>query len=150
MRSLPFSYKHLAAALLVGLALRLFFIVHFPFDAGDTHFYEELARNWLNHGVYGLFVQGHVLPVDMRMPGYPALLTVIYAAFGPAGKAVLIVQAIIDLMTCVLAALIAARLSPASRRTIVANAALWIAALCPFTANYSAVVLTEVLATFLT
>jgi len=73
-----------------------------------------------------------------------------YAMFGQAGKAVLIVQAIIDLMTCVLAALIAAHLSPASRRTVVATAALWIAALCPFTANYTAVVLTEVLATFLT
>ena len=150
MRPLPFSYKHLAAALLVGLALRLFFIVHFPFDAGDTRFYGELARNWLHHGVYGLFLQGQLIPVDMRMPGYPAFLAAMYAMFGQAGKAVLIVQAIIDLMTCVLAALIAVRLSPASWRTVVATAALWLAALCPFTANYTAVVLTEVLATFLT
>jgi hypothetical protein len=150
MSSRPFSYRHLAAALLAGLALRLLFIVHFPFEAGDTHFYGELARNWLDHGTYGLFVHGQLTPVDMRMPGYPAFLAVIYAIFGQAGKAVLIVQAIIDLMTCVLAALIAARLSTASRRTVVATAALWLAALCPFTANYTAVVLTEVLATFLT
>lgn len=146
----PVSYKHLAAALLAGLALRLFFVAHFSPGSGDSHFYEELARNWLNHGVYGLFIQGQLIPVDMRMPGYPAFLAVIYAALGQAGKAVLIVQAIIDLMTCVLAALIAARLSPASRRMAVTTAALWMAALCPFTANYSAVVLTEVLATFLT
>lgn len=135
---------------MAGLALRLFFVAHFSPYSGDTHFYEDLARNWLDHGVYGLFVQGQLLPVDMRMPGYPALLAATYAVFGQAGKAVLVVQVIIDLMTCVLTAAIAARLSPASNRKVVANAALWIAALCPFTANYTAVVLTEVLATFLT
>ena len=148
--SRPVSYKHLVAALLAGLALRLFFIVHFPFEAGDTHFYRELARNWLDHGTYGLFVRGQLIPVDMRMPGYPAFLAAVYAMFGQTGKAVLIVQAIVDLMTCVLAALIAARLAPDSRRTVVATAALWLAALCPFTANYTAVLLTETLATFLT
>ena len=147
---LPVSYKHLAAALLAGLALRLFFVAHFSTYSGDTHFYEELARNWLDHGVYGLFVHGQLIPVDMRMPGYPAFLAAIYAMFGHAGKAVLVVQAIVDLMTCVLAALIAARLAPAAKRTLAATVALWMAAVCPFTANYSAVVLTEVLATFLT
>jgi len=135
--------------LLAGLALRLIFIVHFSPFSSDTTFYEELARNWLDHGVYGLFVRGQLFPVDMRMPGYPALLAATYAVFGQAGKAVLLVQAFIDLMTCVLIAAIAARLSPASSRTVVATAALWIAALCPFTANYTAIVLTEVLATFL-
>src|ERR1019366_3705986 len=97
MSSRSLSYKHLVAALLAGLALRLFFIVHFPFEAGDTHFYGELARNWLYHGVYGLFLHGQLVPVDMRMPGYPAFLAAMYAMFGQAGKAVLIVQAIIDL-----------------------------------------------------
>ena len=59
-------------------------------------------------------------------------------------------QAVIDLMTCVLTAIIAARTSPGPSKTRVATVALWLAALCPFTANYNAVVLTEVLATFLT
>jgi len=140
----------LIPALLAGLALRFFFIAHFSPFSNDTKFYEELARNWLYHGVYGLFVRGELLPVDMRMPGYPALLAAIYAVFGQAGKAIFIVQAIIDLMTCVLTAAIAARLAPASNRGVVATAALWMAALCPFTANYTAAVLTEVLATFLT
>ncbi|MGA3293534.1 MAG: hypothetical protein ABSE45_06060 [Candidatus Acidiferrales bacterium] len=146
----PVSYKHLVPALLAGLALRLFFIAHFSPYSSDTKFYEELARNWLDHGVYGLFVRGQLLPVDMRMPGYPSFLAAIYAVFGQAGKAVLFVQAVIDLVTCLLTAAIAARLSPVSSRTVVATAALWIAALCPFTANYTAVALTEVLATFLT
>ncbi len=63
---------------------------------------------------------------------------------------VMVAQAFVDLATCVMAALIAARLAPVSRRAIVGTVALWMAALCPFTANYSAVVLTETLATFFT
>ncbi|MGH9705843.1 MAG: hypothetical protein ACRD5R_03710 [Candidatus Acidiferrales bacterium] len=35
-------------------------------------------------------------------------------------------------------------------RSRVTNTALWLAVLCPFTANYTGAVLTEVLATFLT
>jgi hypothetical protein len=148
--SLPVSYKQLAAALLAGLALRLYFVAHFSPFAGDTKFYEELARNWLDRGVYGLFVHGQLLPVDMRMPGYAAFLTAIYAVFGRASKTIMVVQALVDLATCILAALIAARLTPAPKRALAATATLWMTALCPFTANYSAVVLTEVLATFLT
>jgi len=140
----------LGAALLIGFALRLFFIFKFSPYSGDTKFYEELARNWLYHGVYGLFVRGQLSPVDMRMPGYPAFLAAVYAVFGRSDKAVMIAQAVIDLGTCVLAAVIAACLAPPSRRRIAATVALWLAAVCPFTANYSAIVLTEVLATFLT
>lgn len=146
----PISRRHLVAALLAGLALRLFFIVHFPFSAGDSRFYEELARNWADENVYGLFLWGGVIPLDVRMPGYPAFLAAVYAVVGPTRTAVMGVQAVLDLMTCLLAALIAARLAPASHQTVVATAALWIASLCPFTANYSAVILTETLATFLT
>lgn len=150
MSSRLLSYRHLLAALVFGLALRVFFIVRFPFVAGDSQFYEELARNWLQHGVYGLFVHGQLTPVDMRMPGYPAFLAAVYRLLGQSSKAVMAAQAFVDLATCVLVALLAARLAPASKRTIVATVALWMAALCPFTANYTAVVLTEVLATFLT
>src|ERR1700685_3126012 len=82
------SYRHLVAALSLGLALRLFFIIHFPFYAGDTKFYDELARNLLDHRVYGLFVHGQLTPVDMRMPGYPAFLAGVYAVFGRMTRAV--------------------------------------------------------------
>jgi len=144
------SYKHLVAALSLGLALRLFFVIHFPFYAGDTKFYDELARNLLDHGVYGLFVRGQLTPVDMRMPGYPVFLSGLYAAFGRSSKAVMFFQAFIDLLSCVLTAVIAGLIAPTDSKKRVATIALWMAALCPFTANYSAALLTEVLSTFLT
>jgi hypothetical protein len=63
---------------------------------------------------------------------------------------VLLAQVVMDMGTCFLIALIAARLAPAAARRRVALAGLWLAALCPFTANYTAVPLTETLTTFLT
>ncbi|MGC1544109.1 MAG: hypothetical protein WA772_07230 [Candidatus Acidiferrales bacterium] len=150
MNSRVVSYTQLALALAAGMALRLYFIVHFPFYAGDTKFYEELARNWVDHGVYGLFVMGQLAPVDMRAPGYPAFLAAIYFLLGRGSRAVMLAQAFLDLGTCVLTAGIAARLAPVARRRVVATAALWLAALCPFTANYTAGVLSESLAIFLT
>ncbi len=146
-------YKHLLPALLAGLALRLFFIWHFPFHSGDTAYYEELARNWLYHGVYGFYSHGQLLPSDARVPGYPAFLAGIYFLAGTSRKAVMLAQAFVDLATCVLAAGIADRLAagaPGETRSRVAAAALWLTALCPFTANYTAVPQTEVLATFFT
>jgi hypothetical protein len=146
-------HKHLVPALLAGLALRLFFIWRFPFYSGDTAYYEELARNWLYHGIYGFYSHGQLLPSDARGPGYPAFLAGIYFLGGRGRLVVMLAQAFVDLATSVLAAGTAARLSgdaPDATRTRVAAAALWLTALCPFTANYAAVPLTEVLATFFT
>jgi hypothetical protein len=148
----PF-YKHLLPALFAGLALRLFFILYFPFYSGDTAYYEELARNWLYHGTYGFYSHGQLFPSDARVPGYPAFLAAIYFFAGTGRLAVMLAQAFFDLATCVLAAgtasLVAAD-APEAIRARVAAAAVWLTALCPFTANYTAVPLTEVLATFLT
>jgi 4-amino-4-deoxy-L-arabinose transferase-like glycosyltransferase len=140
-----------ALAVLTGFALRLFFILKFPVqDSGDAPFYIELAWNWLKKGVYGFAIAGHLTPVDMRVPGYPAFLVTIFALFGQSTFAVMLAQAALDLATCVTVALIAARLAKPDSRPRVALAALWLAALCPFTANYTAVVLTETLVIFLT
>jgi hypothetical protein len=150
-RLLPISYQHLAAALCCGLALRLYFVARFPFYAGDTKFYEELAQNWLYHGVYGLFIRGELTPVDLRVPGYPAFLAGLYTIFGRERMAVMLAQAVIDLFTCVIAALIAARIAaPASKKSQAATIALWMAALCPFIASYTAAILTETLAALFT
>jgi len=140
-----------ALAAFIGLALRLFFVLKFPsFESGDAPFYIELAWNWLKKGVYGAAVSGQVVPLDSRAPGYPAFLAAVFAAAGHSSRAVMIAQAFVDLGTCFVIALIAARLARRSARRRVALAALWLAALCPFTANDTAVVLTETLAAFLT
>ena len=70
--------------------------------------------------------------------------------FGRTIRAIVLSQVALDLGTCFLTAALSAALAPVAGRRRVAIAALWLAATCPFLANYSAVVLTEVLATFLT
>jgi len=151
-------FSHPLVALAAGLCLRLFFVFKFPANSGDTVLYDQMATNWLKHHVYAMEVFGQITPVDLRMPGYPAFLAVIYAITGRTGADarfdVMVTQAFADLLTCVLIASLAATLSlmvnergPAGR---VFSAALWLAALCPFTANYAAVPLTEIFATFFT
>lgn len=142
---------NMAFAALAGLVLRVIFVLKYPVtDSGDAPIYIELAWNWLKKGVYGFPVHGQLTPVDMRVPGYPAFLGAVFAFAGKSTQAAMFAQAAVDLGTCFVIALIAARLAPATSRRRVALAALWLAALCPFTANYSAVILTEALITFLT
>jgi len=142
--------RHLCLAALAGLSLRLVFVFRHPAVAGDTPVYEELAWNWLHHHVYGLVLGGQLTPVDVRMPGYPAFLSVIYALFSASRLAVMLAQAVLDLGTCALTAALALHLIPEALSRRVAIAALWLTATCPFIANYAAVPLTEGLATFLT
>ena len=142
---------NVALAVLTGLALRIFLVLRFPATgSGDSPFYIQLAWNWLRNGVYGGAVDGRLVPLDARMPGYPAFLAAIFAVAGNSQRAVMLAQVAVDLATCFLIALIAALLAPAPARRRVALAGLWLAALCPFTGNYTAVVLTETLVTFLT
>ena len=139
----------LAAA--AGLVVRLIFVLRFPMaSSGDSSFYMDLGWNWLKHGVYGFEVNGVLTPVDMRVPGYPAFLAAIFAVAGRSTRAVMAIQAFLDLVTCFVVALIAARMAPKESRARAAIAAMWLAALCPFTANYTAVILTETLMIFLT
>lgn len=138
-------------AALAGLGLRLLFTLGFPSaGSGDSPFYIELAWNWLKNDVYGFPVSGRLTPVDMRLPGYPTFLAAVFAVAGQSTRAVMLAQVCVDLLTCFLIALIAARLAPEACRRRVAIAGLWLAVLCPFTANYTATVLTETLVTFLT
>jgi hypothetical protein len=142
---------NVVAAVLVGLALRVYLVLKFPVtDTGDAPFYIELAWNWLKNSVYGFPVYGRLAPVDMRVPGYPAFLAAVFAFAGQSTRAAMLAQVAVDLATCFLIALIAARIAPEVSRRRLALGGLWLAALCPFTANYTAVVLTETLVTFLT
>jgi hypothetical protein len=151
-------FSHPLVALAAGLCLRLFFVLRYPANSGDTVLYEQMATNWLRHHVYAMEVFGQITPVDLRMPGFPLFLAVVYAMTGRTGGdarfSVMIAQTLVDLLSCVLIATLAATLSLMANERIppgrVFRAALWLAALCPFTANYVAVPLTEVFAIFFT
>ena len=74
---------NVALAALAGLALRFFFVLKLPVtDSGDAPFYIELAWNWLKNGVYGAVVDGQLMPLDTRVPGYPAFLAAIFRVAG--------------------------------------------------------------------
>ena len=145
-------------ALLAGACLRLFFVLKFPAGSGDTVIYEQLATNWLKYGKYAMDIVGQPFPVDLRMPGYPAFLAILYAMTGRTGEdarlAVMLAQTFVDLLTCLLIAGLAALLvhsyDTQAKPKRAFTAALWLAALCPLTANYVAVPLTEVWAVLLT
>lgn len=132
-----------AAALAVGLALRLWFVAHAARIDGDTLIYGNIAKNLLTRGVYGFSqtTQG-VAPTLIRLPGYPLFLAACFKVFGlDHYMAVMRVQCVIDLATCLLAAGLARRLFGGRA----GMAALWLGALCPFTAAYAAAALTETL-----
>jgi hypothetical protein len=141
---------HVVLAALAGLALRAYLVLRFPANAGDSSIYEELARNWLDAHVYGLAHANGIVASDLRVPGYPGFLALLYLLIGRGQGDILLAQAIVDLGTCFLVAWLASCLVPDSQRRRVALAGLWLAATCPFVADYAAVPLTEVLATFLT
>jgi hypothetical protein len=145
-------------ALAAGLCLRLYFVLKFPANSGDTVLYEEIATNWLKHHVYAMTVGGQITSVDLRMPGYPAFLAIIYALTGRTGADarlwVMLAQTGVDLLSCLVIARLAVLLACSSENSApdkrLHSIALWLAALCPFTANYAAVPLTEVFASFWT
>jgi hypothetical protein len=144
-------FSHPLTALVIGLIFRLAFVLLLPSTAGDTPLYESLATNWLKHHVYGIPIDGTITALDLRMPGYPAYLALVQALSHQSAETarfwVMLGQVLLDLAACLLIAGIAARCSArAGNSSRVFTAALWLAALCPFSANYTAVPLTETFA----
>ncbi len=119
---------------------------HNPDLSGDPLLYGAIARNLLQHGVYGFTASA---PTLIRLPGYPLFLAACFRIFGVEHYyPVLYLQVLIDLLGCWLLARLAARLAPAPHQNRAARATLWLAALCPFTACYTAAPLTETLELF--
>lgn len=142
-KNLRFFLLLSAAALL----LRLFFIFRFPGVVTDSFVYGDIAKNWLQHGIYGLSGPDEISQTYIRLPGYPAFLAFIFAIFGMEHyRAVLFVQMFVDLGTCFLCADIALRLLGPK----FAKIAFALACFCPFFADYSAAALTETLEIFFT
>src|SRR4051794_15730941 len=129
-----------------ALALRFFFVFHFPMYTPDSLVYGDFAKNWVQHHAYGISSPDGTIPADFRLPGYPAYLALSFLVagidhYGPACMG----QVFVDLGTCFLVAALALRI-------VDERAAKWafaLAALCPFLANYASTALTETWSIFL-
>jgi hypothetical protein len=136
-------------ALALGTWLRLWFLWHFPQVNGDGLVYGDIAKNWLLHGIYGRTDYSAGLPAIqptlIRLPGYPLFLAACFRIFGVDHYgAVLYLQVAIDLLSALIVG--------GTTRVIAGDRAgmwaLYLAALCPFTANYVAAPLCETLSIF--
>ena len=153
MRSLRLADKgawFTLAVLAVGAVFR-FWVIHAHTQIwGDTLVYGDIATNWLRHGIYGHSVgqadgSTTIEPTLVRLPGYPAFLVLCFSLFGVANyRAVEYLQLLADLGSCLLVAGLTRKIW--GRRA--GQIALVVAALCPFTTNYTAAPLTETLSIF--
>lgn len=151
----PSLYDLLTLSLLLaGLLLRMYFVQHQAFVAADSILYQDIAYSWLHRGIYGFATATSARPTLIRVPGYPMILAAVAWVFDPLLKAapatlrsfapVLWLQVAADLATCWMVRTLAKR--AAGERA--GMAALAMACLCPFTANYTAVPLTETFTLF--
>jgi len=137
------SWLSVSLAVALGACLRLAFIHYAPTISGDTFIYGDIALSWKQYGIYG-FSQPPLPPTPtlIRLPGYPLFLVLCFHLFGAEHyTAVLLVQLVVDLAAALLLAALARRLFGPRAGVL----ALFLAALCPFTASYVAAALTETL-----
>jgi len=143
-----------AFLLLCGFLLRLYFLQKHAFLAADSVLYQDIALNWLHHHIYGLSEGGQIRATLIRLPGYPAILAglswlfdrFLHAAPGTLRSflPLLWLQIAADLVTCCIVAIMARKIGG----TVCGLAALALSCLCPFTANYAVVPLTETFTLF--
>jgi hypothetical protein len=147
-RLFPWPRKWLLWAA-AGLALRLL-LIWFPRPVDDdTIDYLQLGHNLFHHGIYGMEGGPYDLPNLFRLPAYPILLATFEQLFAGIWlrswiNAVFLVQAVVDVTGCLLLASFVKR--HISSRA--AQFALPLAMLCPFTAAYTGIALTESLSVF--
>jgi hypothetical protein len=123
---------------------------------GDAKIYSRMAVNIVDHRIFSTDEQpdasGQFKPSIIRLPGYPLFLAAIYSVAGNENyPAVRAVQGVLHFLSAVLASLLAFAWASGSRRRR-RTAAFWtfvLVAFCPFTFNYSSVLLTEILTIFL-
>src|SRR6185503_15622114 len=144
------KYAIIAIVLTVGaLGFRLLLALRFPTDQPDDgRVYANIARNIIQHGSYSVEVEEPFIPTYIRVPGYPIFLAGVYRVFGvDNNRAVRVIQAVLDTMTCWVIALLALAWAPADwepdRRRRVLLIGLALAASCPFGAIYVTTILTE-------
>ncbi|MGB8029608.1 MAG: glycosyltransferase family 39 protein [Terracidiphilus sp.] len=135
--------------LAAGLILRLVFIA-FPRPVDDdTWDYLQMGHNLFHYGIYGTGTGDDLGPSTYRLPGYPIFLATFESLFARLWPntwftAAFLFQAAVDLASGLLLAAFARR--HLSDRA--AEVTLALAMLCPFTAVYSAIAMTECFSVF--
>jgi hypothetical protein len=132
-----------------GLAMRLAMLKRLFIVSGDSLIYGGLGKTLLD-GRYGLEMLGTTIsPTLIRLPGYPLYLALCFRFLGMEDyfRATL-PQIFLELLGCLLLADFAGRIAPPHLRRGARLTTLWIACLCPFTASYAVVPLTESLTLF--
>jgi hypothetical protein len=142
----PGSLATLILLLAAGLGLRLWMLHKFFDVSGDSQVYGGIAKNLLLLGRYALgSLPQDAYPTLIRLPGYPFFLAACFRLFGMENyRAVVLVQIGLEILGCLLLGDLARRI--ASPRAGWATLAL--ALLCPFTASYAILPLTESLTLF--
>lgn len=144
------DWINLLGAIGCGLLLR-WWLFGTTFQAnGDTLIYGDIARNLLMHGSYAVTgTDGALHPTLIRLPGYPLFLAACFRLFGVGNyAAATIFQVCIDSCAWVFAGLAVRELAPPRFGRTAMACTLWLAALCPFTAAYAVMPLTEGLTLF--
>ncbi len=143
--------KQLYVILFICFAMRiLFFAVVKPWDPSiveniilesDSRGYDQIAKTLLHHGRFAQTPAS--APEILRTPGYPAFIAAVYFLFGESPWAVILLQLLLDVSSCLLLYLAVARyFAPAA-----GFAALFFA-VDPFLVLYSNLFFSETLLVF--
>jgi|GEM_PF-491916 len=104
------NIKNMLLIFLVALLLRIiyawFFVDVENLIHEDQEFYIYLGQTIAKTGEFVQHTNGGNIPVTERVPGYPIFLSIIYSLFGENNMAVVLVQIIIDSLTCVVIGLL--------------------------------------------
>ena len=114
----------------IAVVVRLLNLATLPTDPArllqeDASLYWAGAAVFVDHGSFSIVTEKGLIPHTERVPGYMLFLAAVRAVFDDSLFAALIVQSLIDGLTCVLAAWMAAQLSPRLVLPTGLLAALW-------------------------
>lgn len=143
---------------MVALIFRLCLMVFVPypfsplpvyknFVADDQFHYDILGWNLARGNGFSESSSQPFEPSIARPPVYPLFLAGVYFIFGHNHKNVLVAQSILDSLTAVLISLLSLKLF---KNKTIAFLAGTLVALCPFTAFFTRILISETLAVFLT
>jgi 4-amino-4-deoxy-L-arabinose transferase-like glycosyltransferase len=127
----PLTWRDLAIVCALALAVRMVNVWALSGVPNGFYFGESFpeyfsnARLWHAQGDFWTYLGGTMLLPMVRAPGYFWFLSGIFTAFGPSPAAIAAVQGIVDAGTCVLIAVLARPLGPATARLAGLSAALW-------------------------